>query len=307
VGKSVLGALGVDVGLLDNVEARGRIRPEESKVFYQILSGVQRRPAEMFLRLARDNLTAVKQEWEERLREKAPQREKILAQEVVRRALEGRYSVAMLFNEPEPQIGRLFVFDGVARRATRVEVGGNPAGGSMDVSHRYAMDHYYELEVFTDDSQNFPIIFCVCDLPEGFPTGADIRVPVRVAGFFFKNWLYTTRGRPVNSDGTGDDPSGPQAQYAPLLIGRAPIVMSTEQGNPQLGRFLLGGLFVLGLVAIWAAAICFARDDRLFRKRTPSASFSLPPGESLDQLNVPAVSEPMNEERQPSSGAALPN
>jgi hypothetical protein len=213
----------------------------------------------------------------------------------------------MLFNDPQPQIGRLIVFDGVARRATRVEVGQNPAGGSMDVSHRYAMDHYYELEVFTDDSQNFPVIFCVRDLPAGFPIGADIRVPVRVAGFFFKNWLYTTRGRSVTSDGTGDGPAGPRAQYAPLLIGRAPIVLKTEHAGPPIGRFVLGGLFVLGLVAIWATAIWFARDDRHFRQRTPAANFALPPGESLNDLNVMAVDKPMNEERQPSSSAVLPS
>jgi hypothetical protein len=227
----------------------------------------------------------MKKEWAHQ--GKSDSRRNALANEVLRRADEGRYSVAMLFNDPEPQIGRLFVFDGLARRAVRVEV-------PHDISERYGFDHYYELEVFTDDSQNYPLIFCVRELPESFPVGSDIRVPVRVPGFFFKNWLYNTTGRPLSGKATGDGPTGSQAQFAPLLIGSSPIVLQTQQAAPLAGSYVLGGLFVLALVGIWGAAVWFARDDRRFRERTPSAKYELPPGQSLNDLNLAAMEEPMS-------------
>ena len=48
------------------------------------------------------------------------------------------------------------------------------------------------MEVFTEDSQNRPLVFCVRELPPGMPTGGDLREPIRVAGFFFKSWRYRT-------------------------------------------------------------------------------------------------------------------
>jgi len=287
-GKSILGTLMIDVGQLDLIEGRGRIRPQERDIFYEIMSAASLIKPSTLVRIASDDLFAVKQEWETRLQEGESERRKMLAREVVRRADEGRYSVALLFNDPEPQIGRLFVFDGVARRAVRVEV-----GGSSEIADRNDIDHYFELEVFTDDSQNYPLIFCIRKLPEGFPVGTDIHVPVRVAGFFFKNWLYSTRGGQQRDKTTDGKSSGPRAQFAPLLIGPSPIVLPAAQPVGHGGRFVLGGLFVLGLIGIWVAAVRFARDDRRFREKTPAANFSLPPGQSLNDLNLPAAEVPM--------------
>ncbi|MCI0333724.1 MAG: hypothetical protein L0228_10945 [Planctomycetes bacterium] len=294
LGKSMLGTGMMDVGLLDQVESRGRIRPQERDVFYKVLSAAGIIKPSTLVRIANDNLPAVKQEWQRQLRGDGPARRTSLAREVVRQADEGQYSVALLFNDPKPQIGRLFVFDGVARRAVRVEVGGtSDDAGSSDIAQSYNLDHYYELEVFTGDSQNYPLVFVARELPKDFPVGADIRVPVRIAGFFFKNWLYSTRGSRSDDDPSDAKSTGPKAQFAPLLIGRAPIIMATAQPGGHAGRFVLGGLFVLALVGIWAAAAWFARGDRRFRERTPAANFSLPPGESLNELNLPAAPVPI--------------
>lgn len=294
LGKSLLGAGSMDVGLLDQVESRGRIRPQERDVFYNMLYAVGHMPPATLVRIAKDNLTIVKEFWEKQSQEQGPARRRLLASEVVRSADEGRYSVAMLFNDPEPQIGRLFVFDGVARRAVRVEVGGaTESGMSNGVVDRFGFDHYYELEVFTNDSQNYPLIFCVRELPEGFPVGADIHVPVRAAGFFFKNWLYSTRGSRPQDGTNGGKTSGSRAQFAPLLIGPSPIMLPAVQPAGHTGRYVLGGLFVLGLIGIGIAAVQFARGDRHFRVKTPAASFSLPPGQSLNDLNLPTAEVPM--------------
>jgi hypothetical protein len=204
----------------------------------------------------------------------------------VKRAKEGRYSVAPLFNYPESEIGRLVVVDGAARRAVRVDVGPRSEGGSSDVTRRFGFDHYYELEVFTDDSQNYPLVFCVRELPAGIPTGGSIHVPVRVAGFFFKDWLYQTRGAPQ-----GDGPDE-RAQYAPLLIGRSPLMLAAPERR-KAAQFVLGGLFVTALAGICVVAAWLARGDKRFRERTLAASFSLPAGQSLNELNLTRADEPM--------------
>jgi hypothetical protein len=209
-----------------------------------------------------------------------------LAREALNRAKSGSYSVAALFNDPQSQIGQLVVVDGAARRVVRVEAGAPSDGrSSSDVARRFGLDHYYEMEVFTDDSQNYPLVFVMRELPKGFPTGDSLHVPVRVAGFFFKDWLYHTRGAGDGDDGHGlSDP----AQYAPLLIGNAPLVIEEVKGN-GLGRWIGGGLFLLALGAICVTAAWFARGDRQFRERTRAANYSLSPGTSLDNLHIPAT------------------
>ena len=80
---------------------------------------------------------------------------------------------------------------------------------------------------------------------------------------------------------------------APLLNGRAPVRDDVQQDRSRIGEMVGGGLFVLALAGILAAAWWFACGDRQFREQT-AARYSLPPGQSLDELNVPAGGEPMN-------------
>jgi hypothetical protein len=195
-----------------------------------------------------------------------------------------------LFNDPDPQIGQLIVVDGAARRVVRVEVGARAdGGGTSDVARRFGIDHYYEMEVFTDDSQNYPLVFCVRELPAGFPTGGSIHVPVRLAGFFFKDWLYHTRGSGQS------EVAGGRGQYAPLLIGRSPLVLAMQQNGGNVAQFVLGGLFVVALAGIWAVAAWYARGDRQFRASVLAERFSLPPGQSLNEMNLSAADEPMKD------------
>ena len=209
-----------------------------------------------------------------------------------------------LFNDARQQQGRLFVFDGTARRVVRVEVGSQSDGGPSDIADRFGFDHYYEMEVFTEDSQNHPLVFCVRELPDGFPIGDSLHEPVRVAGFFFKDWLY--RARDAATDDAQDvsdkmvgnvDPS----RYAPLLIGRGPLRLPPERGGSSLSPYVGGGLFLLGLAGIWIAAVVYARSDRQFRRRTPAVDLSLPAGQSLNDLNLAAADRPAN-----SAGPILP-
>jgi hypothetical protein len=288
LGKSILGHLGMDVGQLDHVQPRGRIRAEERDAFYQMLVAAGKTNPHTLVQLATTNLAGVREYWKDRLATENDKTRRALAHEVLNRAKNGRYSAAALFNDPQSQIGQLVVVDGAARRVVRVEGGASSDNdGSRENVRRFGLDHYYELEVFTDDSQNYPLVFCVRQLPEGFPTGESIHVPVRIAGFFFKDWLYHARGGVGDGTTAVSDP----AQYAPLLIGSAPLIIK-ETAASNLGRWIGGGLFLLALGAICVTAAWFARGDRAFRERTRAAKYSLPPGTSLDDLHLATADSP---------------
>jgi hypothetical protein len=293
LGESILGSLGMDVGLLDDVESRGRMRSEESDAFYAVLQAAGNIGANQLARFAQGSLSAVRDYWAAELDHADDASRRALAHEVVRRAAEGRYSVAPLFNDAEHQIGQLVVVEGVVRRVVRVAaVSREDDGTASDIARRFGFDHYYEMEVFTDDSQNYPLIFCVRELPAGFPTGGQLHVPVRVAGFFFKDWLYRTRRTEASMDSAADAGGAGRPQFAPLLIGRGPVFLEPAENESSLARWVGAGFFLLALAGIWAAAWWFARDDRKFDERT-RARFSLPEGQSLDELNVPTLDEPM--------------
>ncbi len=299
-GKAILGNLGMDVGLLDEVQSRGPIRIEERNAFYQMLAAVGQIGEHQLVRFAQQNLPAVRDEWQRALAAADTRPRHALTQEVLRQAAQGRYSVAPLFNDAQLQQGRLFVFDGMARRVTRVEVGSQPSGGSSTIAEHFDLDHYYEMEVFTDNAQNHPLVFCVRDLPKGFPVGDSLREPVRVAGFFFKDWLYHAHGSAGedNDQSDADKVNGDvdPARFAPLLIGRAPLVLPPVQADSAVSSYVGIGLFLLGLAGMWIAALIYGRSDRQFRRRTPAVDFSLPAGQSLNDLDLAAAEEPSNAE-----------
>jgi len=215
---TMLGELGVDVGLLDDVQDRSKIRAEEREAFYQILAACAGNDQGLLNRLA--------------------------AREVS--------SVVPLFNEPASMRGKLVSLKGTAVSAVPVRV------EAEDIRSRFGIQQYYEIAMFTDDSQQNPIVFCVVDLPEGMPSGADIFERIRVAGFFFKAWAYPRA-------------SGNRAtrQIAPLLIGQSPNWQPPEQRS--YAGLITGGAFIALL-----GGLCFMlwrqgrRDRRIFAERLAS-------------------------------------
>jgi hypothetical protein len=290
LGMSVLGSLGMDVGLLDEVRSHGRFYADDTAAFYEMLDAAGRIGANQLIRFANSNLDVVRRNWEQEALTARDEMRRELGTEVVRLAKEGRYSFALLYNDAKRQIGQLVVFDGTARRVLRVDVGSRGKDGAPnDVARRFGIDHYYEMHVFTDDSQNYPLVCCMRELPAGLAVGDDLHVPVRVAGFFFKDWLYTTRGTRDLSTGELDLRNG-KRQHAPLLVGRAPVLLQLEESSGMV-QLVGGGLFLLALGGIWAAAWWLSREDRRVAERRREAVHSLPPGQSLNDLNVPAAGE----------------
>lgn len=299
-GASVLGGLGVDVGLLDGLRQRRPLSGQEREAFYQILAAMSRIGANQLDRFANRDLVSIQQQWaaeEKRLADSiqsdpaaatARERAQIqLAREVQARAAKGLYSVAPLFNQPEENVGELVSLEGTVRRATRIDVGKATDGSESDVARNFDVDHYYELDVFTDDSQNNPVVFCVRDLPAGFPLGDGLREPVRIAGFFLKSWSFESLRAtlPTTPDGT-PTPAG-MRQFAPLLVGRGPIILETAApATFAYASYVAAGMFLLLLAAVWATGWWFARDERRLSAAMLADRFALPDGESLNDLDL---------------------
>jgi hypothetical protein len=201
-----LGQLGMDAGLLDSVVDRRPLGREEQEAFYQMLAAVRRAPAGALLKVAGD----------------------------------ADASVVPLFNRPQTQRGRLVALRGIARRAIKIFI------DDAEVVARLGIDHYYEIGLFTGDSQDNPLVICVPELPPGMPPGEDFRYlePIRVAGFFLKVWAYRSarldQGKPV-------------AQLAPLVIAQTPVwqPLPHRERNP-ITAVVSAGLLLVGLaVAGW--------------------------------------------------------
>lgn len=251
-GMSVLGIMGVDVALLDRAQQRGPLTRDETIAFYKLLAGMQSTTGKDLIHWAARHLPRHRESWQQAVLSNDTTQQ-ALASEVLRVAKDGQYSVAPFFNLPASQVGELAVFDGVVRRAIRVEVAGDLDAAAVGI------DHYYELAVFTDDSQNNPLMFAVLDVPPELPLGDNVRAPVRVAGFFFKSWRYGSR----QSDNTG----GEQLRVAPLFIGHSPLVIVAPPPDQTWGWIV--GLGFVGVVAlVWLAGWRRSSRDRAFAAGT---------------------------------------
>ncbi|MBN1851843.1 MAG: hypothetical protein JW829_03935 [Pirellulales bacterium] len=282
-GQAILGALGVDIGLFDRIHQEtplgvdDSLDPSESadrEPFYQILWACGRLGVEQTIRAAERNLSHYADHWAAKVRElemlanSGSEAERILpkqiAAEVIKQANEGLYSVAPIFRDARHQVGELFAFNGIARRAIEIPVGRDSRGKKSDVLERFGIERYFEVELFTRDSQNLPLVFCVRELPDGFPIGETIHEEIRVAGFFLKKWRYQSRrmDRDANRDGLHA-----AIQFAPLLIGRSVLWIVPEAKHSPVAGVVAGGLFILAIGVIWFVMWRCARRDREFYRR----------------------------------------
>lgn len=244
----LLGNLGMDVGLLDDVKDRKPLLADEDAAFYQMLAAVGRAEPGELIQRAEAALPGIPRQW--------------------RRVNDDghlRYSVVPLFNEPKAQRGRLVELFGTARRIEEIYV------NDPDIVARFGIDHYYQVSLFTDDSYNLdpariepkqpegtpcPLTFCVRELPKGMPYGNLPRYgeTVRIAGFSFKSWSYDAPKVYDSSLKPGDQL--PSTQFSPLLIGRGLIWYPATKEPTQSGWVTLGigVLFVTFMLVVWGVA-----------------------------------------------------
>lgn len=254
---TVLGDIDMDVGLFDELKGRRELTGNDRECFYQLLAAAGRIGGRQ------------------------------LSRAVPR---EGRNaSVLPLFKQPDEQRGRLVELTGTARQAVLVRV------DEPDIKARFGIDHYYEVEIFTGDSQGNPLTFCVRDLPKNFPQGGKITEPVRVAGFFFRLWGYR------QSQAAQNQPGEVRRQLAPLLIGRQPLWLETPPVDQRFANGVFLVLFVVMTVVLWLIVILFARSDRRFHRQV-AGRFMPPPTGSLNEMDLRDQGKPTFGETKAKSG-----
>lgn len=197
------------------------------------------------------------------------------------------YPAAPLFNAPELQRGRLVGLSGVARRITKIVV------EDPDIIERFGIDHYYEVALFTDDSQGNPLIVCVLELPEGMPIGDQISEAVRIPAFFLKTWTFETaqlNQQAAEQAGEGQ-PRKNLKQLAPLLIGKR-LHWYTTPGTapPGISGWVAGSLFLLALAGVWFGAWRRHKADRTYAQGTLARARE-PDDEVLDTNAIEAIDE----------------
>lgn len=251
-GKLLLARFGMDAALWDEiVQGTPFVSPErrrEAEAFFACLAAVSKVPVG---ELARLTLDAIAQGSVAQAADGDKQQQQIAAA-VAQQALRGLSSVAPLFLEPEEMVGTLVRFEGIARRAVRIVTTEQDRA-----AHKRGIHEYFELEIFTADSQNLPIVCCVTRLPERFPTGDAIRVPVRVDGVFFKLWRYHSRQLGADDGET----TTPERSYTPVVM--APTVTWLQQASsPNRWWGLVVGVTVFAIMFLGVVRMVVSRNHR---------------------------------------------
>lgn len=243
----LLGDLGMDAGLWDQVRqtnGRGLVR-EDHEAFYQLLAAVDRAPARtLFDRASRE------------------------------------FDLAALLNKPAEAQGQLMSFAGRARRVQKIRI------EELSIRERFGIDHYYQIDMLVplEDEMvrivtkagkgdgpvfrnSYPVHCCVLRLPKGLPDRPDVNEEIRVAGFYFKLWAYSTQ----YVETFGQD----QRQLGPLFLTAPPRLIVRAPGSSRLADWLGGAAFLAVLAGIALAAWLYRRSDRRFneqfRKRRKSS------------------------------------
>ena len=249
------GSLGIDLSVFEEIEARSVASLEK------ISDPEKKRAAVQNFRLTRNDIRP----FYELLTAAASGAGEKIAREARTEKQNGTaLSTVDLFNRPENSQGRAMEATGTIRRARRIPI------ADETVRAWTGLDHYYELYLFTNDSQGYPLVFCVPELPDeinsgGSPAGAegiggDFHRTGTAAGIFYKPWAYSIARR--GSDGTdGAEASEPNLADSgawiavPLLIGRIERLDPAEEtelngGMPTSVQAILSVFFLLALLAL---------------------------------------------------------
>ncbi len=155
--------------------------------------------------------------------------------------------VAALFNRPDENQGRAVRLRGRVRRANMILV------DDADVRAASGIDRYWQLYVFTNESQGWPFVLCVPELPSEMKSGGgkDYRVEIEFSGAFYKTWAYKTSKIAENAPDAAPAENPNLWASVPLLIGAVEKVYPTEEPAPSapVAPSVLFGAFAVLAVA----------------------------------------------------------
>jgi len=155
--------------------------------------------------------------------------------------------VVALFNRPERNQGRVVRLRGRVRRANLVLV------DDPDVVASTGIDRYYQLYLFSNDSQGWPLVLCIPELPDGLKVGGgkEYRREIEFVGAFTKTWAYKTSAQKTQTAETAQtvqnsetaetsqiaqnaESTGPGAWgRVPVLVGWVVDVVPEEPAGPK--------------------------------------------------------------------------
>ena len=172
-----------------------------------------------------------------------------LEEEAKKQSAEMSFNMSDLFNRPHETRGKPVFIRGTAKRVVLTPV------TNSETTSLFGIDHYYQIYLFSDQSQGNPIVVCVRSLPEGMPVGdgADFLELISVAAVPYKLWIYET-------------PTG--THYAPVLVGRSVVWHPFPAGHrlpPEAVRTFSFTLF-FALILIWITCRWWARHSAFARK-----------------------------------------
>jgi len=260
----LLGNLGMDVGLFDDVREANRkaLGEEDREGFYQLLAATGRaKPAALFDRA------------------------------------EGPFELEPMLNRPETQHGRLVTFTASARRIQRIIV------DDEDIRQRFGIDHYYQVDMFVPlgdqevrlgrnrgDKEapvfttSYPVTCCMLRLPKALQETDDVNQQVRVAGFYFKLWAVKT------DFVTAFDKR--QRQPEPLFIATTPRIIEWSQATDPIWGWIGGASFLIVLLGIVLGLWLFRRSDRRFEEAVLRQQYEVGQGKSLDEMGIESQDGP---------------
>ena len=252
----LLGDLGMDVGLLDDVRKTNRreLEGEDRECFYQMLAATGRDESHLLFQHG-----------------------------------QRPFDVEATLTRPEEEQGRLFSIKGTARRVQRIVV------AEDDIRERFGIDHYYQIDVFVplgdeevrlgtgdlDEAvpvfrNSYPVTCCVLELPPGLPQGDDVSVTIQTVGFYFKLWAY--RSEYVSSFDSR------QRQISPMFVAATPRPVEVSYGIDPVWGWILGGAFLIAALCLATSAWFFRRGDRQFEQARLRREAEAGDIQSLDQL-----------------------
>ncbi len=314
---SFLGDLGMDCSLLDTIENGQPLRPAENEAFYQVLLAAKKAGAGELARHAYNNLVFKVRQWAEEKKKLETQIEQLstpsqdgpdknllakvqLAQRLATTRLNytkknAANTFVPLVETPTDFNGKLVMLRGTAYRIVKVRITDPEIIEQLGQNDYYQIDMMVNLEhkvklvtVASPDSPaaekiiwRHPATFCALSLPEGMPTGNKLSEPIRVAGFYFKNWRYETSEM---KDGQA------ARRTAPMLIGQEPVWDTRKvSGLSSYAGMIAGGLFIVALIGIWAGVWWTNRSDNAKNKAVRDKVFASREEPAFDGANLEAT------------------
>ncbi|MFN0196387.1 MAG: hypothetical protein ACKVT0_06560 [Planctomycetaceae bacterium] len=144
-----------------------------------------------------------------------------------------------LFQNPDTYRGKPVTLTGYTRRVRSIVADKN----------EYGIDTLHEIWLFTDDSQNNPVVIVCTEIPKDLPQGDRLLNGISVTGYFFK--LY------------GYDDSGDDKRLAPMILAHRLQWSPPKSGFPEISPWVIYPGIIMLLSAVIAAIWYVMRRDQL--------------------------------------------